>query len=43
MSDTKTKTKELVKSEKETYGPSPLLSILADLKELLDDTEEYRP
>jgi len=42
MSDDTTKTKELVKSDKETYGPSPVLSLLAELQELLDDKEEYR-
>ena len=41
MVDPKTKAKE--EKTEEVYGPSPVLSILAELKELLDDKEVYRP
>ena len=43
MSDEKTKALVVQQKEKEVYGPSPILSILAELKELLDDKEVYRP
>jgi hypothetical protein len=42
MADTKTKVKsKKVLESKEVYGPSPVLFILKDLKELLDDNEQY--
>lgn len=43
MNDPKTKDKEsdITKKLNEVYGPSPVLSILDELKELLDDKEQY--
>jgi hypothetical protein len=48
MSDNKTKAKpkdEILPMQKqkvgEEYGPSPILGLLKELQELLDDKEEY--